>query len=92
MKLTDPAPGEAAVQCERLTLPRMRALERLDDALGGWTESRPLLVALERAQLRGVEAEPLLRAAQQLSCGGPSRACRGGLRSAYKCSNSNFHW
>ena len=64
------AATEAAVQCERLTLPDVRALSTVDDVLHAWPVDLPLLVAVERAVGRGVAAEPLLRVAQRLREGG----------------------
>ncbi len=67
------AATEAAVQCERLTLPDIRALSTFDDVLHAWPADRPLLVAVERAVGRGVAAEPLLRVAQRLLREGGAR-------------------
>jgi 16S rRNA (uracil1498-N3)-methyltransferase len=48
---------EAAEQCERLTVPRIAAPQRLTHLLASWPSGRPLYVALERAV-----APPLPRA------------------------------
>ena len=40
---------EAAEQCERLTVPRLGAPQRLPDLLAGWPAGRPLFAAVERA-------------------------------------------
>ena len=45
---------EAAEQCERLSLPEIRAPARLDDALAGWPAERPLLVCAESGPQRPI--------------------------------------
>lgn len=40
---------EAAEQCERLTVPRIAAPQRLAELLASWPPARPLVVAVERA-------------------------------------------
>ena len=57
---------EAAEQCERLTVPRLAAPQRLGALLEGWPAERPLFAALERA------AAPPLRA-----CPGPAGLLTG---------------
>jgi 16S rRNA (uracil1498-N3)-methyltransferase len=47
---------EAAEQSERLSVPRIDAPRRLDDALAGWPSGRPLIAAVERAAAPTVPA------------------------------------
>jgi 16S rRNA (uracil1498-N3)-methyltransferase len=47
---------EAAEQCERLTLPEIRAPARLEDVLADWRASRPLLVCAESGPQRPIVA------------------------------------
>ncbi|MEQ9490286.1 MAG: 16S rRNA (uracil(1498)-N(3))-methyltransferase [Alphaproteobacteria bacterium] len=64
---------EAAKQCERLDVPRVHPLEKLDAILAGWPEENPLLVCAEAG-----EAKPIAKALSALN---PARSGRvsGGL-------------
>ena len=66
------AATEAAVQCERLTLPDIRALSTFDDVLHAWPADRPL-PAVERARSGAGSRPNPRRVAQRLLREGGAR-------------------
>lgn len=63
---------EAAEQSERLTIPALRPARQLHDVLKEWSASRPLFVALERADAQGLPPSALKPSALKPSALAPS--------------------